>query len=284
MFKEKSTKKRLPVSQSAKDCSTLDAQHQSFIQNLQIQHQKLASFTEQKAKFQLQNEYWLKRIQEIDDYESDAYNEAWVSNVFYKDQMKQLDQQIARLESCQDEIDYYESTANILFQYYDLLEHQNTKNAPTSTISIVPTRATKGKKKLLPVSSRSILDALSGPSENTNDKEKESAIVTEGLDKTTLVDEYLAAVHPDHIPKQCTDSIGMCTQCDVPLICLQQDGVMVCGECGYQELLLVEQNRPILRQPTKETSHFSYKRINHFNFGVKQQAFKACHLLVASCA
>jgi hypothetical protein len=39
---------------------------------------------------------------------------------------------------------------------------------------------------------------------------------------------------------------------------------MICSNCGYQELLLVEQNRPILRQNNKDTSHFSYKRINHF--------------------
>jgi hypothetical protein len=39
---------------------------------------------------------------------------------------------------------------------------------------------------------------------------------------------------------------------------------MICEKCGYQELLLVEQNRPILKQNAKDTSHFSYKRINHF--------------------
>ena len=45
---------------------------------------------------------------------------------------------------------------------------------------------------------------------------------------------------------------------------------MLCQECGYQELLLVEQNKPIYRQPSKEASHFSYKRINHFNEWISQ--------------
>lgn len=280
MFKEKSSKKRLPVSQNAKDCSTLDAQHQSYIQNLQKQHSKLSEYKEQKERSIEQQQFWQEQIQLLDDPDSDTYNEAWASNVYFQEQIKHLDKQIYRLETCQDEIDYYENTANILFKYYELLEHQNTKNAPTQTISIVPTRATKGRKKLLPIPSRSILDALSGPCTD----QSETTITTEGLDKTTLVDEYLAAVHPTHVPKQQIETIGMCEQCDIPLICLQQDGVMVCAGCGYQELLLVEQNRPILRQPTKETSHFSYKRINHFNFGVKQQTCKACYLLVAIAA
>jgi hypothetical protein len=34
--------------------------------------------------------------------------------------------------------------------------------------------------------------------------------------------------------------------------------------------MLVEQNKPIHRQPSKETSHYSYKRINHFNEWVSQ--------------
>jgi hypothetical protein len=45
---------------------------------------------------------------------------------------------------------------------------------------------------------------------------------------------------------------------------------MVCHECGHQEILLVEQNKPIHRQPSKDTSHYSYKRINHFNEWLSQ--------------
>ncbi|NBP66253.1 MAG: hypothetical protein EBU66_16575 [Bacteroidetes bacterium] len=57
----------------------------------------------------------------------------------------------------------------------------------------------------------------------------------------------------------------MCPICNLQLICLQQEGVIVCNSCGYQEILLIEQNRPLLRNTSKDsTSHASYKRINHF--------------------
>ena len=56
----------------------------------------------------------------------------------------------------------------------------------------------------------------------------------------------------------------ICKICETNLTCLQHEAILVCTNCGYQELLLVEQNRPILKQNAKDTSHFSYKRINHF--------------------
>ena len=48
------------------------------------------------------------------------------------------------------------------------------------------------------------------------------------------------------------------------MTCFQHEAIIICEKCGFQELLLVEQNRPILKQNIKDTSHFSYKRINHF--------------------
>ena len=54
-----------------------------------------------------------------------------------------------------------------------------------------------------------------------------------------------------HIKKTNNDNTEICTKCNIPLICLQQDAIMICSNCGYQELLLVEQNRPILKQNNK---------------------------------
>jgi hypothetical protein len=52
--------------------------------------------------------------------------------------------------------------------------------------------------------------------------------------------------------------------------CLAQEGIMICPSCGYQEIILVEQNRPIYRQSNKEASHYTYKRSNHFNEWISQ--------------
>ncbi|EKX49780.1 hypothetical protein GUITHDRAFT_67770 [Guillardia theta CCMP2712] len=48
------------------------------------------------------------------------------------------------------------------------------------------------------------------------------------------------------------------------LTTLQYDAIIICLKCGYQEVLLVEQNRPVMLRNKKDNSHYSYKRINHF--------------------
>tara|TARA_B110000483_G_C18016381_1_gene473212 strand:- start:74 stop:889 length:816 start_codon:yes stop_codon:yes gene_type:complete len=100
---------------------------------------------------------------------------------------------------------------------------------------------------------KTVLDALNNKkTENTN------------TDKSQLVDEYLALTNSKHIKKNNKENLEICKICNTNLTCLQHEAILLCTNCGYQELLLVEQNRPILKQNAKDTSHFSYKRINHF--------------------
>ena len=83
-------------------------------------------------------------------------------------------------------------------------------------------------------------------------------------DKSALVDKYMSIINKQYVRNVEDKNIEICKVCNNQMTCLQQDAIMICNMCGYQELLLVEQNRPILKQNTKDTSHFCYKRINHF--------------------
>lgn len=275
MFKEKSSKKRIVTNKHSKDVSTLDAKHQSMISQLTEKQNMLTDLYKDREslKHELQQyESMIAQMKTDGLFDTPEYDATWSSNIAIKERISQLNKEIRVLEECRDEIQYYEDTAQILFQYYGLLENQDTY-AKTQTISLAPVRATKGRKKLLPVASRSILEALQiTPARPDDDEHAAPAsgppipppVTTRGLDKSSLVDEYLSMVDSNYVRKKNYEHLGVCDECNVPLICLQQDGIMVCAECGYQELLLVEQNRPILRQPSKEASHLSYKRINHF--------------------
>ncbi len=270
MFKEKSTKKRIVTPQNTKDASTLDARHQQMIQHMAHQHANVTQLLEIQQSLEEKKAHWQARIQKMkQDHLIDTreYDCAWTSNLHLSERIKKLSYEIDNIQKSRDEIEYYENTANILFQYYELLENQ-TQQPTTTTLTLPPTRVTKTRKKMLPVASRSILEALNiQPTTSENSPAKTPhAPVPPVVDKSTLVDEYLAKIDPTHVKwKHASENFGTCEECNTQLMCLQQDGIMVCSACGYQELLLVEQNRPILRQPTKETSHFSYKRLNHFN-------------------
>lgn len=312
MFKEKNTKKRIVVPEFAKDNSTLDAKHNNMIYTMTQKQQRLQELRLQHDKITEQVNQLNQSIQEIKKSgttDSEEYNSAWTNTINLKDQLVLIDKEIVTCMSSQEEIDYYENTGYILFQYYDLIDKQTEQNQQVLPCTrVAPTKYPKSRKKLPPPPSITILDALhchdakpdssqvsqpslSQPSLSQSShslhsselnqaeelgnepplrKSASSAMMTmndgttQPMDKTHIVDEYLALVDSSYVRSSPTDALGNCPRCGISLECIQYDGAMVCVDCGYQELLLVEQNRPILRHPSKDASHFSYKRINHF--------------------
>ncbi len=80
--------------------------------------------------------------------------------------------------------------------------------------------------------------------DNDTDKDKTEAL----QDKSSLVDKYMAIINNKYIRTVEEENIEICKVCKNSMTCLQYDAIIVCNFCGYQELLLVEQNRPILKQ------------------------------------
>ena len=272
MFKEKSTKKRI-ISNEPKGNITLDARHQSMIVQLQqgIEDKKKLELEKDIAIQQLNN--WKEEIEKLhreNKIHSPEYEVAWSSNIYYKDQIKHLETKCRKIMDEYKEIEYYENTGSILFDYYDLLENQ--ESVITTKVNEEITKPMKGRRKFIPPNQKNILEAfhLVKPHPPTPPESTSSNTPEEQKDKVSLVDDYLLYIDPNYIKSTQNISIGTCTKCNVQLVCLLQEGIMICPECGYQELLLVEQNRPIYRQSSKEASHQSYKRINHFNEWISQ--------------
>ena len=251
MFKDKTNKKRV---YSNKEITTLDAMHNKIINNYSI---KIIEEQTSKDKIKEYEDLYSNINYKIFKYNNDGiiddnyYNELWNSNIKIREDIIKLKDQI-KLINNSNEIEYYEKTHNILFNYYDMIDKQSNNN------SIINNNI-KYKNK-------SIIDSFN-LNINKNDDEINNDIYDDSekiVEKSSLVDEYLAITNNNHIKKIEYDTRELCRKCYNSLTCLQQDAIMICNICGYQEPLLVEQNRPILKQNTKDTSHFSYKRINHF--------------------
>ena len=283
MFKEKVSKKRQILNDaSKKDSSTLDEKHKQMILTIQDHlHNKQqllslqSSYEEkvQKYKTEIQTLYQ----QNLQD--TATYAMAWDSNIYYLDQLRLIKQKIQNLTDEKKEIEYYENTGSILFNYYELIHQQETIPTTTMSSSYLLTSQkvpVKGRKKMLPSNQKNILDAFKMGQDKETCLSKEEHIPEPGVkndivkDKMTLVNDYLLAIDPTHM-KQLNDSLtNQCQRCQVSMNCLIQEGMMICPTCGYQEILLIEQNRPIYRQSNKEASHYTYKRINHFNEWISQ--------------
>ena len=247
MFKEKTSKKRLNVHNNTKDTSTLDVMHNKMIKTF-------VSKTEEKNNYNnmLNNLYEvqtiIKKTIEITPNISEEYNILWTSNIEISENIISLKNKIKEINDY-DEIEYYKKTSDILFNYYDMIEKQSKK---------------QNKTEIIKFKNKTILDALNNINPEIKTLDDENINENKNTDKSSLVDEYLFITNKHHIKKVDYDDIEICKMCKTKMICLQHDAIIICNNCGYQELLLVEQNRPILKHNNKDTSHFSYKRINHF--------------------
>ena len=240
MFKDKTSKKRAHYN---KDLSTLDAMHNKVMNDysIKIQEEKinLKRIKELEELFNNINKQIIQynksnEISEFDNY----YNDLWSSNIKIKEDIIKLKEEVKNLNN-NNEIEYYENTSYILFNYYDMIEKQSN----------IKTYKYKNK---------SIIELFNPSSPVVEEDDKI-------IEKSSLVDEYLAITNNNHIKKvDESEYKDICRNCSNHLTCIQQDAIMICEICGFQEPLLIEQNRPILKQSTKDTSHFSYKRINHF--------------------
>jgi hypothetical protein len=243
MFKDKTSKKRFQNVDITRDLSTLDAMHNKIISNYNQKIIDDQNYIEKINKLEINYKNINDEI--IKYYNSNIkndqlYSNLWNSNIQIREELKNIQNEIKNINYF-DEIEYYENTSSILFNYYEMIEKQ----------SLISSNKYKTK---------SILDSFNVNKEENKIEEDESKTI----EKSDLVDQYLSITNKYHIKKTNNDNTEICMKCNIPLICLQQDAIMICNNCGYQELLLVEQNRPILKQNNKDTSHFSYKRINHF--------------------
>jgi len=260
MFKEKTSKKRIVSKSNSKDISTLDVMHNNMIKvfsskseekNNHEEYLMSLTNTQTMLKTMIEDLFKTGSIQD-----NEKYNFLWSSNISISEEIIRINSLIKENVSKYNEVDYYNNTSDILFNYYELLEKQSNVNKgkkirPSSKVSIKQPE-------------RTILDALNNIHNEKQESNKIESIYNTNTEKTDLVEEYLLVTNKNHVRKVDITETELCTVCQTPLVCLQYDAIMICESCGYQELLLVEQNRPLLKQHSKDTSHFSYKRINHF--------------------
>ena len=79
--------------------------------------------------------------------------------------------------------------------------------------------------------------------------------------------EYLTKVDNNFVmnyESEIEDNVcPMCSKHD--LVLHLSEGLMICNECGYEEQVLIDSDKPSYKEPPKEVQFFAYKRINHLN-------------------
>ena len=301
MFKEKSSKKKVSV--DINETFTLDAMHNNMIKDFE-KSDKEKLYYENKLKFceeeknnilniiknttdkDINSKLWFSNIElseEILDIKSKLNELNKLDEIeYYKntsDILFQYYDTVSKQSDINQNLNYLKDVNNKSKIYKK--DNKKKKGLNVNTINVLEALNNIDNKKQ--IVENNLDKEKNNNSENNNIREKNINDENNNFyekefcdndtykdktdaiqDKSSLVDKYMAIINNKYIRTVEEENIEICKVCKNSMTCLQYDAIMVCNFCGYQELLLVEQNRPILKQNTKDTSHFCYKRINHF--------------------
>lgn len=229
---------------------TLDIQHNNKLFEFSERNNKLQ---EAKNKFNEIHELIInlekkKKLDKLNDIEQDNL-------IKYIDERYTIKNLINSLENVEDEIDYLVNTAPILFKYYEIIE----KGANEDTITPQD------------VSGNSILKFFIKKDDDNNEKINKESTKQEYVDKASLTNKYLSYTDPNYIKNVSEEHLNQCSSCgSTNRNILINDGIIFCNECDSVEYIIVDHDRPSYKDPPREITYFSYKRINHYNEWLSQ--------------
>ena len=162
-----------------------------------------------------------------------------------------LNKKLSDLTSNSQMYDYFFTAGELLFKYYDL---QEKIQDGVSTIS-----------KQVKVKPGSVLAALQ---ESKPVVHRTSAPERQPEGRDVLLEKYMQKVNPENAkvqPNISEDPHGLCEKCDIEMKFSPIEALFFCEQCGFQEFVLIDSDKPSYKDPPREVTYYAYKRINHFN-------------------
>jgi predicted ribosome quality control (RQC) complex YloA/Tae2 family protein len=228
--------------------STLDTCHQKIMEDINVSKLEIDQL---QAELDVQEQIIdkFKSIESKSEEITQEYLQALDTRITIKDRINELKKK-------HNSTDYFTDTGDILFKYYDLIE-RGQGNLSTDMFI-------KDKKSIMNYFSKN------KPAE-TN--ESENITPPENIEKTRghLLQEYMCLVDDNYcdIAKKAVDD--RCFHCNSEtFITMAHDGYRYCGDCFTMDHLIVDHDKPSYKDPPKEITYFSYKRINHLNEWLNQ--------------
>ena len=234
--------------------TTLEAHHQQKIAAFQTEKQSLETLSEHLEELEA-------KVPDAAPFSDEARQLA--------DQIEAIRKRIERLRGDKDRLNYFLDVGDMLFQYYDAQEtlasgistdegSMNTMRMPVnSVLSYFTEEAKVPSPRVAPVPKKQ--EAAS------------SLNSAEGLQRERMLERYLSIVEPGAIKSGIMPGSGIepgwgtCPACDVEMTFYQNEALLGCPECGHEEFILVDSEKPSYKDPPREITYFAYKKINHFN-------------------
>ena len=204
----------------------------------------------------------------------------WTPELRFSDEHKEcleretdLNKRILAIESDKDFLNYYLNVGDILFGYFD-----------TQQRIAVGDNSFQAESNKLRTPANSVLSYFKAPDDadaaevvvkkkapRVKAKASDIAVEVDGLRRDKALEKYLSIVEPTAIksgimPGSGIESdYGCCPVCESEMHFSQNEALLGCPECGHQDFILIDSEKPSYKDPPREISYFAYKKINHLN-------------------
>jgi len=228
--------------------STLDIRHQNMMSSFQEENDTLSNLIQEKESLEQQlSDLQLKPKSDLTDQEIKDI-------IILKDKIQLTSSNISSIEQHADEINYYVNTGDILYNYYDLLENHTDEGGINLSVD-----DESNKPTIAHYFTNGNIDTISNPKNLKNSR-------------FHLLNNYLSHTDKNYINNQTSkENVSKCSHCqgqskDI----LVNEGIICCRDCNTIEYIITDNEKPSYKDPPKEISYFSYKRINHFSEWLNQ--------------
>jgi len=277
---------------------TLDAQHKMKVDELEKLEGSLPSLRKELKKLQKEREKLMRTEKGFGIIESDTGRKIYCLNR----EMRDLRKKIKDIETGKMREQYYARTAHILYSYYDniklvaqrhlkeeagddddvdmSLDEEDMEKYVNAYEEIAP-KKTKTKKP-----KRTVIDFFNRANQKTDNSKKKTFSGTkisdfidmsERSNRANLLEAYTKVVNPQsYRPAQqyVKTEIDICPRCEMEMSLIQSEGLIVCPQCGREETIIIDSEKPSYKDPPPEAGEFTYKRINRFDEWLTQYQAK----------
>lgn len=255
---------------------TLDSLHKNMSTKFVEQQKSVAELRQELLALSSK----IKQLKNAPEFQNPIPNIKLQTEVWaLEEQCKKIATEIKKIESKTYEKEYLIKTGKILNQYYKLLDKEKEMTEETSKRDFFNGNIEQ------PDDQNTIVDLLDAPINSqqkltqANRKLKKKDIldylgINNGghgddseLDKQKLYNQYMKIIDPTFVP-QYEDELELfdiCTHCHSEMLLNHNSGMLNCKNCGNIEKIIVDSDKQSHKEPPKEMTSFSYKRINHLN-------------------
>ena len=266
---------------------TLDTKHKEMFEKFHSEYNNLSEYKRELS--QLISEHNKLINKDKAERTDEDYNRLKDLN----DSAKKLKKKIKCIESKKNYTKYILKSSNILFPYYqscdnvdnvdDVGDSNSDEGQSENNTENIFAYLTVNKKKKENTENSGSEDEkeISGGEEEVSEGEDNiSEISSESgnvktvnrrnryktSNRASLLNKYMILNDKDYVQNKSKKRINdKCSNCNAEIMILQTEGKIVCEQCGVEEDVIINSEKPSFREPPSELTYFAYKRINHFN-------------------